>query len=144
MKSVVGAALFLVVLTSCSADTVGTSTTGPEGATTAVEPPPRAPSVNLNEIPEWFQNEDAAPAALVDVIAGDLGAEYVGSMAMIWPNGGIGCSSGGNELQVVTSGYVIFFEKADGSPIRVHSADTGRWVECDLWRELEGIPVLNS
>lgn len=109
-----------------------------------MEPPPRAPSANLSELPEWFQNEDAAPAALVAVIADDLGAEYLGSMAMIWPNGGIGCSSGGIELQVVTPGHVIFFQEGAGSLIRVHSADTGRWVECDLARELEGIPVLNS
>lgn len=121
-----------------------TTTTEPDGETsTTVKPPPRAPDIDLSAFPGWFQNEDAAPESLVRVIGDEVEAEYVGSMAVQWPTGGLGCSSGGNELQVVTPGYVIFFDSGDRL-VRVHSSDTGLWKECDLGRPLEGTPVLTS
>jgi hypothetical protein len=94
-------------------------------------------------LPEWFQNEDAAPENLVDVIGTELDADYIGSMAVDWNSGGIGCSSGGDDLQVITPGYVIFFEKG-GDLLRIHTAENGRWLECDFARALDGLPVLSS
>ncbi|MGF1616342.1 MAG: hypothetical protein ACFCU2_00835 [Acidimicrobiia bacterium] len=125
-------------------DAISTTTTELSGEpSTSVEPPPRAPDIDLNEFPEWFQVEDAAPASLVQVIGDELGADYIGSMAVQWPTGGLGCGSGGNELQVITPGHVIFFDSGDGL-IRVHSSDSGLWKECDLGRPLDGTPVLTS
>ena len=125
-------------------DSIATTTTEPGGETsTSVEPPPRAPDIDLSEIPEWFQNEDAAPESLVTVIGAELDAEYLGSMPVQWPTGGLGCGSGGNELQVVTPGYVIFFDSGDRL-VRVHTSETGLWKECDLGRPLDGNPVLTS
>lgn len=120
--------------TVSTADAVTTST---------VEPPPRAPDIDLSQLPDWFQDEDVAPESLVAVIGDELEAEYVGSMAVQWPTGGLGCGSGGNELQVVTPGFVIFYE-ANESLIRVHASETGQWKECDLGWPLEGTPVLTS
>jgi hypothetical protein len=111
--------------------------------TSTLEPPPRAPDIDLSAFPDWFQNEDAAPESLVAVIGDELDAEYVGSMAVQWPTGGLGCGSGGNELQVVTPGFVIFYD-SDGSLRRVHASETGQWKECELGRPLEGTPVLTS
>ncbi|MEX0795202.1 MAG: hypothetical protein WEB67_13215 [Acidimicrobiia bacterium] len=123
---------------------ISTTTTEQSGETsTTMEPPPRAPDIDLSEFPDWFQNEDAAPESLVRVIGDELDAEYVGSMAVQWPTGGLGCGSGENELQVVTPGYVIFFDAGDRL-IRVHSSDTGLWKECELGRPLDGTPVLTS
>lgn len=125
-------------------DATSTTSTEPSAETsTTVNPPPRAPDLDLAGIPDWFQNEDAAPDSLVRVIGEELGAEYVGSMAVQWPTGGLGCGSGGNELQVVTPGHVIFFDSGDRL-IRVHSSDSGLWKECELGRPLDGTPVLTS
>ncbi len=125
-------------------DAISTPTTDPGGETsTTVKPPPRAPDIDLSGFPEWFQNEDAAPESLVRVIGEGLDAEYVGSMAVQWPTGGLGCGSGGNELQVVTPGYVIFFDSGDRL-VRVHSADSGLWKECELGHPFNGTPVLTS
>lgn len=124
-------------------DANSTTTENSGETSTTVKPPPRAPDIDLAGIPEWFQNEDAAPEDLVAVIAEELEAEYVGSMAVQWPTGGLGCGSGENELQVVTPGFVIFYDTG-GSPIRVHASESGQWKECDLGRPLDGTPVLNS
>lgn len=144
--------LLVLAIVACG-EGDATDTTPPDAATTTteqsgetsttVEPPPRAPDIDLSEFPVWFQNEDAAPASLVAVIGDELDAEYVGSMAVQWPTGGLGCGSGGNELQVVTPGHVIFFDGGDRL-IRVHSSDTGLWKECELGRPLDGTPVLTS
>ena len=125
-------------------DPISTTSTELSGETsTTVEPPPQAPDVDLSEVPDWFQNEDAAPESLILVIGEELDAKYVGSMAVQWPTGGLGCGSGGNELQVVTPGHVIFFDSGDRL-IRVHTSDTGLWKECELGRPLDGTPVLTS
>lgn len=125
-------------------DAISTTTTEQSGETsTTVEPPPRAPDIDLSEIPDWFQNEDAAPQGVVLAIGEELDAEYVGSMAVQWPTGGLGCGSGGNELQVVTPGHVIFFDSGDRL-IRVHTSDAGLWKECGLGRPLDGTPILTS
>lgn len=110
---------------------------------TTMESPPRAPDLDLGALPDWFQNEDAAPESLIEVIGDELDAEYLGSMAVQWPTGALGCSSGGNELQVITPGHVIFFDSGDAL-IRVHSSESGLWKECPLGRPLEGTPVLTS
>lgn len=125
-------------------DAISTTTTIPGGETsTTVKPPPRAPDIDLTDLPDWFQDEDAAPESLVAVIGEELDAEYVGSMAVQWPTSGLGCGSGENELQVVTPGYVIFYDTGDGLA-RVHASETGQWKECDLGRPLDGTPVLTS
>lgn len=125
-------------------DATSTTTTGQGGETsTTMEPPARAPDIDLSEVPDWFQDEDAAPESLVQIIVDELQAKYVGSMAVQWPTGGLGCGSGGNELQVVTPGYVIFFDSGD-TLIRVHTSESGLWKECDLGRPLDGTPVLTS
>jgi hypothetical protein len=124
-------------------DATSTTTGQSEETSTTVEPPPRAPDIDLSEFPDWFQNEDAAPESLVQVIGDELNAEYVGSMAVQWPTGGLGCGSGEYELQVVTPGHVIFFDSGDRL-IRVHSSDTGLWKECELGLPLDGTPVLTS
>jgi hypothetical protein len=126
---------------STESDTTTTTERGETSST--VEAPPRAPDIDLSELPDWFQNEDAAPESLAAVIGDELDAEYVGSMAVQWPTGGLGCGSGGNELQVVTPGFVIFYENSE-SLVRVHASETGQWKECDLGRPLEGTPVLTS
>lgn len=125
-------------------DATSTTTTEAGGEmSTTVKPPPRAPDINLTGFPEWFQDEDAAPENLAAVIAENLDAEYVGSMAVHWPTGGLGCGSGENELQVVTPGFVIFYDTGE-SLIRVHASESGQWKECDLGRPLDGTPVFNS
>lgn len=123
--------------------TTTTTVSDDESTSTAMEPPPRAPDFDLSGFPDWFQNEDAAPESLVSVIGEELDAEYVGSMAVQWPTGGLGCGSGGNELQVITPGFVIFFEAGDNL-IRVHTSETGLWKQCELGRPLDGTPVLTS
>jgi hypothetical protein len=122
-----------------------TSTTAEQSGdtNTTMEPPPRAPDLDLSALPDWFQNEDAAPESLIQVIGAELEAEYLGSMAVQWPTGALGCGSGGNELQVITPGHVIFFDSGDAL-IRVHSSETGLWKECPLGRPLDGTPVLTS
>jgi len=121
-----------------------TTTTTEHGETTStVELPPRPPDVDLSQLPDWFQNEDTAPESLVAVISDELDAEYVGSMSVQWPTGGLGCSSGENELQVVTPGFVIFYENTEGF-LRIHASETGQWKECELGRPLDGTPVLTS
>lgn len=135
-------------LAACGAaeesDTTTTSTTTPaEETTTTMEPPPRAPNVDLGALPDWFQDEDAAPEELIEVIGDELDADYVGSMAVDWRTAGIGCSDGGAELQVITPGYVIFYEDPDGL-VRVHTAENGRWKVCDLARPFDGIPTVTS
>jgi hypothetical protein len=142
--------LIALAITACG-DGETTETTASEATTTTesgettstVEPPPRAPDTDLSEIPDWFQNEDAAPESLVAVIGDELDAEYVGSMAVQWPTAGLGCGSGGNELQVVTPGFVIFYDN-EGTLLRVHASETGQWKECELGRPLDGTPVLTS
>ena len=125
-------------------DATSTTTTEPNAETsTTVKPPPRPPDIDLTGIPDWFQNEDAAPEGLVAVIGEELDAEYVGSMAVLWPTGGLGCGSGETELQVVTPGFVIFYETGE-SLVRVHASETGQWKECDLGLPLDGTPVLTS
>ena len=142
--------LIALAITACG-DAGTTETTEPDTTTTTedaettstLEPPPRAPEVDLSEPPDWFQKEDVAPEGLVAVIGEELDAEYLGSMAVQWPTGGLGCGSGENELQVVTPGFVIFYEDS-GRLVRVHASETGQWKECDLGRPLEGTPVLTS
>lgn len=125
-------------------DATSTTTTEPGGETsTTVKPPPRAPDIDLAGVPDWFQDEDAAPESLVAVIGEELDADYVGSMAVQWPTGGLGCGSGQNELQVITPGFVILYDTGE-SLTRVHASETGQWKECDLGRPLDGTPVLNS
>ena len=131
-----------LLLSACSqgesgATDPGATTTDPQRTTTTVTHPPKAPNIDLGAIPDWFENTEAAPLSLIAVIGEELGAEYVGSMAVTWPTGGLGCGSGGYELQVLTPGYLIFFQD-DSGPRRVHTSDTGRWVECELGRALEG------
>lgn len=144
----------LALLTACGgADTSATTSTPPTTTTTAtdedagntgsVEPPPTAPNVDLAALPEWFVDEDAAPDDLIEVIGSELNAGYVGSMAVEWPTGGLGCSDGGYDLQAVTPGFVIFYEGIDGL-IRVHASESGNWKECDLGRPLEGVPTVTS
>lgn len=131
--------------TSTTAPTATTATTTPlaEETTSTVKPPPKAPNIDLTAIPDWFQDEDAAPDTLVAAIAERLNATYVGSMAIEWPTGGLGCGGGGAELQVITPGYVIFYQDTD-TLIRVHTAESGNWKECPLGRPLEGVPTLTS
>ncbi|CAN5874971.1 hypothetical protein BH23ACT4_BH23ACT4_08060 [soil metagenome] len=153
MRFLAISALLALALASCgdgdttestNSDNISTTTNESSGETsTTVQPPPRAPDIDLSEFPDWFQNEDAASEGLVQVIGDELNAEYVGSMAVQWPTGGLGCGSGGNELQVVTPGHVIFFDAGDRL-VRVHSSDTGLWKECELGRPLDGTPVLTS
>jgi len=127
---------------STKADASTTTSPGVDDSTT-VKPPPKAPDVDLNAMPDWFQDGDTAPDGLVDTIAGNLGATYAGSMSVNWPTGGLGCGTGGAELQVVTPGYVIFYQ-SETSLIRVHAGENGRWLVCALGEPLRGIPVLNS
>ncbi|HEY5890655.1 MAG TPA: hypothetical protein VIW94_08140 [Acidimicrobiia bacterium] len=108
-----------------------------------MRPPPKAPNVDLTAMPDWFQNGDTAPDGLVEAIAGELGATYAGSMSVDWPTGGLGCGTGGAELQVITPGYVIFYQ-GDDSLIRVHAGENGRWLVCGVGEPLRGTPVLNS
>lgn len=151
MRSIAISGLLVLALAACgegdateTTQSNTTTTTEQTGETsTTVETPPRAPDIDLAEFPDWFQNEDAAPESLVMVIGAELDADYVGSMAVLWPTGGLGCGSGENELQVVTPGHVIFFDSGDRL-IRVHSSDTGLWKECELGRPLDGTPVLTS
>ncbi len=143
----------LALLTACGgADTSATTSTPPTttttidedaGSTGSVEPPPTAPNVDLGTLPEWFVDEDAAPDDLIEVIGSELNAGYIGSMAVEWPTGGLGCSDGGYDLQVITPGFVIFYEGADGL-IRVHASESGNWKECDLGRPLQGVPTVTS
>jgi hypothetical protein len=146
----IGAVALLFVACSNASNSDATSTTADNSATstepgdsTTVKPPPKAPNIDLSAPPEWFQNEDAAPSGLVETIATELGASYTGSMAVNWSTNGLGCGSGGTELQVITPGYVIYYEGV-GGPIRVHAAENGRWLECGLEQPLRGTPVLNS
>jgi hypothetical protein len=151
MRMVVVAGMIASLIAACgdggateTTESDASTTTAETGDSTAtMEPPPSGPDIDLSELPDWFENEDAAPEALVMVISAELDAEYVGSMAVQWPTGGLGCGSGENELQVVTPGYVIFFARG-GSLIRVHSSENGQWKECELGRPLEGTPVLTS
>ena len=108
-----------------------------------MKPPIKAPEIDLTAVPDWFQDEDAAPAGLVDVIATELDGIYAGSMRVNWPTGGLGCQTSGAELQVITPGYVILYEGPD-SLIRVHAGENGRWIVCGLGEPLRGTPVLNS
>lgn len=110
--------------------------------TTTTRQPPKPVDGEVGSIPDWFQNEDAAPVELIEVITVDLDADYLGSMQIDWNNSGLGCTDGVT-LTVITPGYVIFFEDADGL-IRVHAGENGRWLVCDLARPLEGIPVVTS
>lgn len=148
LKRTLGVTAICLVVSACSqsesgATDPGATTSEPERTTTTVTHPPKAPDIDLTAIPDWFENTEAAPQSLVAVISEELGAEYVGSMAVTWPTAGLGCSDGGYELQVLTPGFLIFFEDDDGLR-RVHTADSGRWVECDFGRALEGLPTLNS
>lgn len=123
-----------------------------EPATTASQPPPQRPEpTDLGGLPDWFQNENAAPTDLTTTIAERLAEEagvstsavaLLGSMPVRWNNSGIGCARPGSQtLQVITPGWVVFYDVA-GTLKRIHVADNGRWVECDLERPLEGTPVL--
>jgi len=139
--------IVMLVVAACSGPTAPasstTTTANKTETTTTVTHPPKAPDIDLGGIPDWFENTEAAPLSLVAIIGEELGAEYVGSMAVTWPTGGLGCGSDGYELQVLTPGYLIFFQD-DSGPRRVHTSDTGRWVECELGQALEGVPTLNS
>ena len=137
----VAATALIIALAACSAGDSAVTSSG--GATTTTQPGSTTTQSTGTELPEWFQNENAAPQSLVDVIGTELDADYVGSMAVDWNSGAIGCSSGGDDLQVITPGYVIFFEEG-GKLLRIHAAENGRWLECDFARALDGLPVLTS
>ncbi len=153
-RELAGIVSIALLIAACGSGSAAETTTAPEAtssttlassneSTTTLAGPPPAPSTDLGGLPDWFQNEDAAPTGLINVISEELGAAYVGSMPVEWPTGALGCESGGSDLQVVTPGYVLFFQSED-SLHRVHAAENGRWIECDLARPLEGTPVLTS
>lgn len=132
-----------LVVAACAGSGAETTTTSTLATLTTLAPPPSPPQVDLTALPDWFVDEDAAPADLVSAIGEELGADYMGSMAVEWPTGGLGCSTGGNDLQVITPGYVIFY-RVDEDLVRIHASESGNWKPCELSRPLEGIPVLTS
>jgi hypothetical protein len=100
--------------------------------------------LSLAQIPDWFIDEDAAPAGLIAAVTAKLGAGYIGSMQIDWNDSGLGCAGPDQmTLQVITPGYVIFLDR-DGSLLRVDASSTGNWVECDPLRALDGTSLAQS
>lgn len=100
-------------------------------------------------MPVWFQDQAALPDGLRQEMADDLAESagvdspevlLIGSMSVQWPNSALGCPEPGEmSLQVITDGYLAYFEVAQ-STVRVHSDLAGNYRVCGLPGEPEIIP----
>lgn len=136
--------LVLLVLTACGSEANPGADSSEPTTTTGLSPHTTTSRVGGGDsatVPEWFVDEGALPTSLEEnirtALAERTGAEpsavaLVGSMSVQWPNSGLGCASQGEmSMQVITDGYLAYFE-VSGSTYRVHTDLDSTFRICEL------------